>query len=694
MLTKESGVLMQLHKRWISLLFALIVTFPMIAMGAPSQPNHQNQSENVLSLAGEWEFYWQQLLEPDDLRQTVTPDFIQVPSSWIGQTLGKQTNDGQPLPQFGYATYRKLLNLKPEQVGVNSALFFRYVDSAFRIWIDGKEYKGSGTVSIDAGKEQPRLAMQLIYFTPTSQTVEIVMQVSNASFRESGIVGDALWAPADTLTRYVFMNIALQDVVFISGFLLLGIYHLIVFFSRRNEFSFLWLGILNVCLAIRSFLLSEYLAMLIFPSITWQQIVRIEYMVEAVAVTSIVFFYHVMYPKDAHRLPLWITIGYTSVLLIYIASTSTAQFTTTLMLHWLIYLLILAYYFIYIGIVSVIRRREGAYLNMFGLMIVMIGILNDTFYYTGQIDTMPLTSIALLTFFFIQALIVAFRYSAMFRNNLELKNELTVLNTQLEHTVGERTQQLSHSVNQLTEMDIKRAQLLENIAHDMGSPVAGLQTHIYVMKNRQLTVEQKTQVLQLMQMNVENLKRQAEDLYDLTGLERNSDAIQVQLMGVHELWELIRVFLEEKVAWEQIELQLGDVKWVEYESKVESQADATLKRLHVNPSGIIRVVQNYLDNAIKFSIHEPCLIRVDYRLVDGWLEFALTDFGKGIHAEELPHVFERFYKGEGNRKGIGLGLSIAKEIIERQGGTVGVHSEEGKGSTFWFTLPLKHDYAD
>jgi signal transduction histidine kinase len=218
------------------------------------------------------------------------------------------------------------------------------------------------------------------------------------------------------------------------------------------------------------------------------------------------------------------------------------------------------------------------------------------------------------------------------------------------------------------------------------------------MQTRQLTGEQQNRALQLMQMNVENLKRQAEDLYDLTGIERNSDAVQVQQMSGNDLWQLILAYLEEKVAWEQIELQLGDVSGVESDSDPELdsefESDSTLKMLHVNPPGIIRVVQNYLDNAIKFSLHEPCLIRVDYRLVNERLEFALTDFGKGMHVEELPHVFERFYKGAGNRKGIGLGLSIAKEIIERQGGTVGVRSEEGKGSTFWFNLPLKHDCVD
>jgi signal transduction histidine kinase len=674
---------------WITMLLILVMSFQGIAFAESAQSTRISDSEQVQSLAGEWEFYWKQLLEPTDFQTSdqqqvrPNPDFIQVPSSWVGQKFSQQTNGGQPLPRAGYATYRTQLQLQAEQVGVSTGLFFRYVDSAFRIWVDGKEYEGSGVVATTASAEQPRLAMNLIYFTPTKPTVEIVIQVSNGSFRESGIVGETLWGPADTLTRHVFKSIALQDIFFISCFLLLGMYHLIVYFSRRNERSFLWLGILNICMAIRSFLISEYLAMLIFPSFTWEQIIRIEYFVEAIGVTSLVLLFHVLYPKDTHRLPKWITIGYTLMVLIYIASTPTIQFTSTFFLQWIIYLLILAYYLIYIGIVTVIRRREGAYLNMIGLLVVIVGVLNDLFFYSGEIETVALTSISMLIFFFIQALILAFRYATMFRQNVDLKNELSAMNSQLEKTVNERTEQLRQSVEQLTEMDSKRTQLLENIAHDMGSPVVGLQTHIYVMQNRQLTADQQTQALQLMQMNVENLKRQAEDLYDLTGIERNSDAVIVQPISILDLWQQIYAYLQEKVTWQQIQWQPGEM--IDFQS-----AEASYK-MNINLAGILRVLQNYLDNAIKFSMQEPCFIQIDYRIRDNQLDFALTDHGKGIPADELPSVFERFYKGTGNRKGIGLGLAIAKEIIERHGGTVGVQSEEGRGSTFSFTIPLIDD---
>ena len=80
-------------------------------------------------------------------------------------------------------------------------------------------------------------------------------------------------------------------------------------------------------------------------------------------------------------------------------------------------------------------------------------------------------------------------------------------------------------------------------------------------------------------------------------------------------------------------------------------------------------------------------IHVGYELKDGELEFYVEDTGIGIEKEQLPHIFERFVKLNSFVHGTGLGLSICQSIVEQLGGRIGVDSEKGKGSRFWFTIP-------
>jgi signal transduction histidine kinase len=105
---------------------------------------------------------------------------------------------------------------------------------------------------------------------------------------------------------------------------------------------------------------------------------------------------------------------------------------------------------------------------------------------------------------------------------------------------------------------------------------------------------------------------------------------------------------------------------------------------------IVQVLVNLLSNAVKFSPSGSSVI-VGASQVDDQVEVRVTDTGRGIPARLLPNIFQRFEQVSASdateKGGSGLGLAICKDIAELHGGTIGVESEEGKGSTFWFRLP-------
>ena len=118
-----------------------------------------------------------------------------------------------------------------------------------------------------------------------------------------------------------------------------------------------------------------------------------------------------------------------------------------------------------------------------------------------------------------------------------------------------------------------------------------------------------------------------------------------------------------------------------------------LPMVHADPERVIQVLSNLLSNALKFTPEGGCITVRAYREGD-WVVTEVSDTGVGISADELPHMFERFYQTEAGKAmgGTGLGLSITKSLVEAHGGTIEVDSRPGKGTTFRFTLPVAKGY--
>jgi signal transduction histidine kinase len=113
-----------------------------------------------------------------------------------------------------------------------------------------------------------------------------------------------------------------------------------------------------------------------------------------------------------------------------------------------------------------------------------------------------------------------------------------------------------------------------------------------------------------------------------------------------------------------------------------------LPKLDIDDAGILRVFSNLVGNAIKF-LPAGGHVETTIRRRGDFIEFAVADDGPGIPVEQLPYVFDRFWQARhGDRRGVGLGLAIARGMVEAHGGKIGVDSEPGVGTTFRFTLPI------
>jgi signal transduction histidine kinase len=152
-------------------------------------------------------------------------------------------------------------------------------------------------------------------------------------------------------------------------------------------------------------------------------------------------------------------------------------------------------------------------------------------------------------------------------------------------------------------------------------------------------------------------------------------------LGIVELSEFLRELVRD---WEK--------KLTTKQISIAVDIQPKLSPIRVDRTRLQEALYNLLDNAVKYS-RERSEIRVSARQSDHEIELSVNDQGIGIAKEDLPRIFERFYRAEKSRTrrettGFGLGLSIANWIVEHHGGRIEVNSQEGKGTAFAIWLPL------
>lgn len=250
-------------------------------------------------------------------------------------------------------------------------------------------------------------------------------------------------------------------------------------------------------------------------------------------------------------------------------------------------------------------------------------------------------------------------------------------NAQLYQDLQLHAGELERAYSELKEMDKQKSQLVQNVSHELRTPLTLIRGYLELLMDEQLGS------LNLRQR--EGLEAIAAKCRELGELIADIIAIQSISPDALEIQEFDFALLV-NVAWQTLTAQ-RDGNSV----RLQNNLQPNLPALRVDPDLIERALLHLLDNAIKFSPHGGT-VNIRAWPEQGWLYVQIEDEGIGIPPESIPYIFDHFYQVDGSTTrrfgGTGLGLAIVKQIIRAHGGEIGVYSEPGRGSTFYFTLPL------
>lgn len=239
---------------------------------------------------------------------------------------------------------------------------------------------------------------------------------------------------------------------------------------------------------------------------------------------------------------------------------------------------------------------------------------------------------------------------------------------------------ITRSFERLAEANRMKSEFISVVSHQLRSPLSNLRWVIELLTSGRVNgvSEKQLEYFKILRENSARMRELISDLLTVSRIETEKLPLKKKEISLEDL---IRKIIEEL----EVFTKASNVK-------VEFRAKENLPKVFTDPSQIRLVIESLLDNAIRY-IKEKGRVEIKLEKIDEHCRFEIKDTGVGIPKEDQKYIFQKFFRSENIMKyqtqGSGLGLYIAKSVVEKSKGKIGFKSQEGVGSTFWFTLPIK-----
>jgi signal transduction histidine kinase len=242
---------------------------------------------------------------------------------------------------------------------------------------------------------------------------------------------------------------------------------------------------------------------------------------------------------------------------------------------------------------------------------------------------------------------------------------------------------LEDEKSRYAELNDLKERLLGNVPHELKTPLSAIAASLEILQSEEtiLTPAERSELLESIQRAVVRLQYLIDNLLDAASIEAGEFYVRVQSRPLAPLVEEARLFVQPLLLQKGQALCVSDV--------------SAGRRVQADPTRVIQVLINLLSNASKYG-EAGADIRVTLQPQDPFMRVSVSNAGDPIPPEEQQKLFERFVRGPraNGLSGVGLGLAIARTIIEMHGGQIGLTSDAAQGTTVWFTLPVANEVED
>lgn len=639
-----------------------------------------------INLNGDWEFYWNQILRPEDFQSgKIKPEYYgKVPSYWTDYK-----NEVIKTEKFGYGTYRLTL-LLPKGYKRPLAFDVPVFDSSYDLFINGKYYASNGVVGKSKDDSKPGYKRNFFRYDPKSDSVSIVINVANYSHRRGGFWTPMKFGTFDKVQKQMARIWATEwaTISFLLGFGLFFFFFFIIY-PKEKVVGYFSLGIIG--LALRPLFTSNFL-IYNFIDLSWSWTVRMEYLTLFLTILGVQWFIAYLYPSRPFRLifKIMTVIFMIAAILTLILPVKIFSYSVIITYAEMVFLMI---YTISSSIYNLFKRRKFEIFYFLAFAVFGGGAIHDMMVSMGQAPDGAgyVMTYIIIVFVFIQAALLLYKWVLSYVEIDKLKSDFEFINRNLEILVDQRTQELKKRNTEIEEQTntiaLQNKELSETIqlknkifsviAHDLRSPVVNILYMLNLLKEKEYKERYDTfanssiQYAQMVISLLENMLvwgRGQEDKIKIAPEMRNLADIVLTNLSIFK--------------------ETSDKKEIAVNF---TQVGSPMAYFDKDLLDII--IRNLLSNAVKYTPRGGRIsILLKDRSQDGnGMLLKICDNGIGIPEDKLRHLLTSeeitSTPGTENEKGTGLGLKLCAELVKLNKGTITVESRENEGSCFSIILP-------
>jgi signal transduction histidine kinase len=615
-------------------------------------------SNPVIELHGDWEFYWDRLLGPEDFRRPdadlpVFDTYMQVPAAWNGRKLPDRAD---PLPAHGVATYRMKLTHVPMQ-GV-FALKKTNIRFSSTVYANGSKLFDDGQPAAHPAQYEPGNVPRIGFFSSDGSEIEIIVQVANYDYVNAGIPISLYFGEQAALLEMHHKHVASENVPFVIlgalGIIFLICYFIAAYYGTIDKTQ-LTFAILCLLFATYNGLNGERPILVYLPDAPFVVMFKLKDIFSAASLIALFVLFYQLNPKILSlRMTRWLSVimfGFIlSIVFLDIPDYEQIQYYIVLLYELILLWLLLRTAYEFISGDS--SGRSKTFLLFLAILFCNLYSADLILFALSLRERPWLGQICFIAFCFIMMSLIVHRLFEAYHTIKRMKNELV-------------------------KMDKIKDEFLSNTSHELKTPLNAIVSITdSLLKGVEGTLnDRQAYNLDLVMNSGKRLTYLVNELLDYAKMKYGDIVLHKNSVALKPLVDSV--------------IRIHSFLLADKPVALINHISCSFPEVYADANRLNQIFYNLIGNAIKFTERGSVEISAEIAS-DQVVVIHVKDSGIGIPEHMQKRIFEPFEHADDEEAvrhaGTGLGLSITRKLVELHGGTIQVESRPGEGSTFTFTL--------